>query len=287
MAKRRFANLSAIQSAATGLSSQDRVLEANDERVRETRDAWSLPDIRPRESDTRQLHATHVLSLVESISALGLIEPLVVDRKGQLLAGGHRRAALEVLSNGNVEAMAEGMEERAADLLRASFQELNFDPDELQASFRRLFPSGAIPVRVMEVDAESEPQQALAIEVAENEQRRDYTRDEVLALAERLKAAGYRAEAGRPKAGEKALAPALQVVVGKSLRTVRYILSGSEPAAKSPPTDIQVIMKLRKAVRGFKDAGGLRKRSGAAGQLAAHVRELDALIDAAIEEARG
>jgi ParB family transcriptional regulator, chromosome partitioning protein len=46
----------------------------------------------------------------------------------------------------------------------------------------------------------------------------------VRAVAEKLKAAGYRSTVGRPKRGEKALKPALSVIFGKSLRTVeRYL----------------------------------------------------------------
>ena len=47
--------------------------------------------------DTRPLNATHVNELRESIAVLGLISPLAIDETGALLAGGHRRAALQRL----------------------------------------------------------------------------------------------------------------------------------------------------------------------------------------------
>jgi ParB family chromosome partitioning protein len=77
----------------------------------------------------------------------------------------------------------------------------------------------------MDFDAEAEPERALQVEVAENEKRRDYTALEARTLAERLRAAGYVDVKGRPTKGEKALRPALEVIMGKSLRTVRRYLN--------------------------------------------------------------
>ncbi len=50
-------------------------------------------------------------------------------------------------------------------------------------------------------DADEDPEWALAIEVTENEKRRDYLLTEVKNLAERLKAAGYWEGRGKPKKG--------------------------------------------------------------------------------------
>ena len=47
--------------------------------------------------DTRPLNPTHINELKESIAVLGLISPLAIDETGALLAGGHRRAALQRL----------------------------------------------------------------------------------------------------------------------------------------------------------------------------------------------
>jgi hypothetical protein len=51
-----------------------------------------------REEDSRPLLAKHVLEVAESIAVLGLIEPLVIDTNGYLLAGGHRLAAIQLLA---------------------------------------------------------------------------------------------------------------------------------------------------------------------------------------------
>ena len=148
--------------------------------------------------NTRLLNPKHVESLAESIAVLGLIEPLVVDQTGRLLAGGHRKAAIALLKDTNPDA------------------------------FTERFPSSQIPVRVMPFDAQQESDLALQIEVAENEQRRDYTPNEVRAIANRLRDAGFVDLKGRPKKGQKALMPALSAVIGKSIRTVQSYLAAPE-----------------------------------------------------------
>ncbi|MBE9033498.1 ParB/RepB/Spo0J family partition protein, partial [filamentous cyanobacterium LEGE 11480] len=162
-----------------------------------------LAQIQPRIQDTRELNPIHVETLAESIAVLGLIEPLVVDDRGQLLAGGHRLAAIQHLQTRN--------------------------PDAYEAQF----PNDQIPVRSLPIDAEQDPALALQIEVAENEQRRDYTPAEVKALADRLKDSGYTEVKGRPKRGQKPLMPALAVVVGKNLRTVQRYLAEGEASAEA------------------------------------------------------
>lgn len=156
--------------------------------------SFSLDFIQPREHNTRPLKLEHVQALAESIAAISLLEPLVVDAKGRLLAGGHRLAAIHLLKESNPTA------------------------------YTKHFPNDAVPVRVMDFDAEQHPDRALECEIAENEHRRDYTPAEVRTLANRLKEAGYIDRRGRPAEGEKALRPALQVIVGKSWRqVVRYL----------------------------------------------------------------
>ncbi|MBD2101028.1 ParB N-terminal domain-containing protein [Leptolyngbya sp. FACHB-261] len=155
-----------------------------------------LDQIKDRSQDTRTLNQQHVVALSESISVLGLIEPLVVDQEEVLLAGGHRLAAIRHLAK--------------------------TEP----GTFKQLFANG-VPVRVMSLKVAEDPARALEIEVAENEKRRDYTPAEVRALADRLREAGYVERPGRPAKGEKALKPALEIIVGKSLRTVQAYLSGT------------------------------------------------------------
>lgn len=162
-----------------------------------------LDEIQPRSQNTRTLNPVHVEALAESISVLGLIEPLVVDKQKRLLAGGHRLAAIIHLKT------------------------------HQPTAYDRHFPNEQIPIRSLAIDADQEPELALQIEVAENEQRRDYTSTEVREIAARLKASGYVEVQGRPKKGQKPLMPALAVVVGKNLRTIQRYLSEDTTSTRS------------------------------------------------------
>lgn len=199
--------------------------------------------IRLREGEnTRKLSAAHVVALAESISVLGLLEPLVLDRRGRLLAGGHRLAALQLLdiedsdrrqtdflkridnSEGAVETKGVGsLEERLA-LINDFFR-------------RPACPNGEVPVLVIDVKdrvGEMRNDLALAIEVAENSSRRPYTAREVQELAARLKAAGYKADVGRRKKdGMPTVKSVLQVALGRSQRTIERLIRGDAPAGKS------------------------------------------------------
>jgi ParB family transcriptional regulator, chromosome partitioning protein len=156
--------------------------------------------------DSRPLNQEHVKALSESIEAVGLVQPIAVDIKGQLLAGGHRKAAIFLLKETN------------------------------PIAYTQWFSSG-IPIRRFDFDAAVDEARALAIEATENEKRRDYTAAEVRELADRLVAAGYRQLEGRPKKGEKALAPTLAVIVGKSQRTIERYLAKTD---EETPTGVGV-----------------------------------------------
>lgn len=157
-----------------------------------------IADIQERAESTRPAEPNHVKRLAQSIANLGLIEPLVVDRNRVLLAGLHRARAVVHLRDQDPEA------------------------------YSRWFASG-VPCAVRDdVDAQINPRLALEIEVAENEHRRDYTKDEIRELAERLKDVGYTARSGRPKKGEKSLIRELEVIAGKSRATLKRILLDDE-----------------------------------------------------------
>jgi ParB family transcriptional regulator, chromosome partitioning protein len=160
--------------------------------------ALPLSQIIDRVTDTREVKSKHVEDLMLSIATLGLLEPLVLDRRQRLLAGGHRKAAIHLLK------------------------------EKMPGAYAEHFPQELVPVRILDFDADQNSDLALQIEIAENEIRRDYTAKEVRTLAERLKAAGYVDPKGRPAAGEKALRPALQVIIGKSIRTIQRYLKESE-----------------------------------------------------------
>lgn len=200
MAKtRKRTNSAAIFSEAAEIAKviheQDQAVAAKAEQERGQRAKIPLHQIHPRGSDTRPLRAEHVSDLAESIAALGLIEPLVVDSKGVLLAGAHRLASIQALRETNPE------------------------------KFAQQFPDELIQVHMLPFDADEEPERALQVELAENEKRVNYTRDQIEQLADRLRSLNYRETRGRPKEGEKALGPALAVAIGVSTRYVRRVLS--------------------------------------------------------------
>ncbi|MBW4474783.1 MAG: ParB/RepB/Spo0J family partition protein [Stenomitos rutilans HA7619-LM2] len=207
-----------------------------------------LEAIKPRDADTRPLNPAHVAALAESIAALGLIEPLAVDKQGRLLAGGHRLAAILQLKETDLK------------------------------TFKQHFATG-VPVRVMEFDATAEPSRALEIEIAENEQRRDYTPSEVRAIAERLRQAGYKDGKGRPKAGEKALAPALQTIIGKSRRTVMSYLAGEEP-----PKNVQSCTFIKKTMKELEQWEVIAPDAPAAQKLLEQLPKIKQLLHDAIDE---
>ena len=200
MARRRNSADLFAEAAATAdaIHEQDQAAAAKSEQERSQKTKLPLGQIRSREADTRPLDPQHVASLAESIAALGLIEPLVVDARGVLLAGGHRLAALHALQETNPEI------------------------------YNQQFPDEQIQVHMLAFDAEQEPERALQVELAENEKRVNYTRSQIERLAERLRLLNYREVRGRPKEGEKALGPALAVAIGVSTRYVRKVLSGQK-----------------------------------------------------------
>jgi ParB family chromosome partitioning protein len=185
-----------------------------------------LDDIVARENDLRPLRPSHVKDLAASIATVGLIQSPAVDVAGRLLAGEHRRAALELLR------LLSGKPEAAA----AEWPELDAEDHARIATGWKLhgFDKG-IPVRRMPFDAEQDRARALAVEATENEKRTDFSRQEVREVVEKLKAAGFRAAVGRPKKGEKALSPQLAIIFGKSQRQVFHYLAELRGDDGAPP----------------------------------------------------
>ncbi|MGB3765096.1 MAG: ParB/RepB/Spo0J family partition protein [Phormidesmis sp.] len=226
--------------------------EATLRRERERGELSTLPiqRIKDRESNTRALNKQHIQSLKESISTLGLIEPLAVDQEKVLLAGGHRLAAIVLLR------------------------------ETEPAIFEEHFPGSAVPVRVMPFVAASEPSKALQVEVAENEYRRDYTPAEVRGIAERLIEAGYKDVKGRPKKGDKVLMPALSTVVGKNRRTIQRYLHGSSEKSR---TDVHLLLKkAQKSLESWQKQPD--QNTSASQELSKQLPGILSLIDAVIAE---
>jgi ParB family transcriptional regulator, chromosome partitioning protein len=198
----RHADLSKARNRATNTVAAENILSLH----QEDRAFIPLDKIGDRPSgDTRKLNDAHVSELVSSIAVIGLISPLTVDRKYRLLAGAHRRQALQILLEKHPERYLE------------------------------LFMDG-VPVRVMNIDADSEPIDALQIEVEENTQRRNYTVAEIREAARMLEASGYERLRGRPAPGEKSLNRELMNVFRLSRRRITEILN--EPERSEHPCSL-------------------------------------------------
>jgi len=233
MAKRSGNRLIQSNAASAGRA-QARQAVTWIEQEQARRGTWSLAAIRPRPGgDSRPLNAHHVLNLAESIAAVGLVEPPTVDSAGHLLAGAHRVAALRLLARSD-------QEERVA--LWWKLTQFNQSPltARQKIEVERLtglspLETEEVPVMILPFNADEDPARALAIETSENTQRRSYSKDEILTLVQRLQAAGFVEREGRPRAGEKALRPALSVVLGKSANTVRRWLGVLNDTPKTCP----------------------------------------------------
>lgn len=204
-----------------------------------------VTEIRPREADTRHLNPKHVVALAESIAALGLLEPVVVDMAGNLLAGAHRLAACQLLAIADNDARRESLVGR---LRQLDEDEQIIEPDVATSgkettdlgdatedldhdAWAAVCPQDKIPVQVM--DLGDEKGRALAIEIAENAQRRQYSAPEVKSIAQRLQKAGYTFKNGRPRKGEKSGKLALAAIVGLSIKQVGR-LQGSDATEAKP-----------------------------------------------------
>jgi ParB family transcriptional regulator, chromosome partitioning protein len=194
----------------------------------------ALPKIQPRLApDLRELNPAHVLDLAATICATGLLQTITVDSRYRLLAGKHRLAAFRLLAG--LRDCGPEIEKRIAlfdQILETPGTAERFQ-EELAAldwaAFDAKHPDGLMPCRLMAFDSEKEPGKALAVEGTENEKRRDFSRAQIEILCTRLKECGYIDATGRPKAGEKALRPALALIIGKSLRHVRRLLQAATP----------------------------------------------------------
>jgi hypothetical protein len=187
--------------------------------------------------DSRPINARHVVEIARSIAVLGLLEPLVIDTRGQLLAGAHRLVALQLL------AISERADREAALLALFPPAERKDPPhavSSLLGEIGRLVATDrrqpqlaeGVPVLVVDVGGAGEEggKRALAVELAENTVRRAYTAEEIRQLAKRLKAAGYKTLPGRPRFGEISAISVLQAAVGKSRRTIERIIDGQGDA---------------------------------------------------------
>ena len=221
-----------------------------------------IAGIHPRNDDTRPARAEHVLALAESIAAVGLLQPPAVDKAHRLIAGLNRLTACRLLAAGAADRGA------IMDTLDGAAK---MDVEDTAARLKALpacadlpepLKHGKVPVNVMTaLDAARDPDAALAAEVAENTARKQYTHAEVAALVDRLRRAGYKETTGRPRKGEKALRPALGLVLGISPDTARRYLGTRKdrqvPTFSEPELNLSLrANRLRRALEDYTAAAG-------------------------------
>jgi ParB family chromosome partitioning protein len=233
MAKRSGNRLLQSDAASAGRA-QARQADVWKEREQARRGVLPLASIQPRPGgDSRYLKASHILNLAESIDAVGLVEPPTVDLAGHLLAGAHRIAALKLLAQTDCESRIEmWLKITGSDKSRLSERQ-QMEIERL----RSLHPLGSeeVPVMILPFNALDDPSLALAVETSENTQRKSYSKQEIFTLVQRLREAGFVEREGRPRVGEKALRPALSIVIGKSANTVRRWLGVLDDRQKTCP----------------------------------------------------
>ncbi|MBA3707218.1 MAG: ParB N-terminal domain-containing protein [Planctomycetes bacterium] len=225
----------------------------------------TITAIRPRASaDTRPLDFGHVVDLAESIGALGLVQPIAIDASKRLLAGCHRWHACQLVAIADPEKRKKVFAKMISGSNLPNTEALAVRVGEIDRSgWKERHLDNRIPVRVVSIDSGKQQEAALAVEIAENEKRRDYTVDEIQALAKRLLKAGYvQRDGGRPKIGEKALRPMIASVIGKSERQIRRLLQGKRSDVTRPHGRVLARKSTRPhvQVRTWKHAvGGLKR----------------------------
>lgn len=190
-----------------------------------------LNEIKSLENRVRPISGKHLLELAASIASHGLVSPISVDANKMLLAGAHRVAAFHVLRH------AEPIRRHRALLIILGREEVDPEhpPADLKslvdaatdldhAAFLKHHPDALMPARVFDFDMQQSEKRALAIEIAENEKRRNFSAHEVEEIIARLEAAGYSTKHGRLKAGDKPLVPELATILKVSRRTVFRLL---------------------------------------------------------------
>lgn len=200
-----------------------------------------LEQIRVRDDAVRPVNEAHALDLALSIAAVGLIHFPVVNTSNELLAGGQRRAAIELLQA--FSSMADADIRRMYAAFATPDDDIDGQPaltDEqvalLKQAWSRHFARG-VPVHRIDTSALPVAAQALTIESIENEKRLDFSKADLAVIVDKLRTAGFRDRAGRPRAGERTLASELEAITGKSRRTVFRLLEDLRSEATSTPNE--------------------------------------------------
>jgi len=282
--------------ARTKLTLSSEIPATDPLKLQEGQNEVFLADILPRsEADVRPIDAAHVVTLAESMALLGLLDSILVNLQGHLLAGAHRLAALQLLAIADSDerrkaflGRLQGLAESKAPKKIKGSEDSDDAEDEpklsaaVEAFAKRIAAidtslvtakyTAKFKIPVIAVDTSDKVGKALdlVVEATENGIRRQYSNDEIKGLAVKLKKAGYTHREGRPKHGEKAMIVVLESIVGKSTKHLKRILG--ETAAKEKKPEWERSLKSLKLVIGKVLDAGKEKRSKLANTVKEHLK---------------
>jgi hypothetical protein len=180
--------------------------------------AMPLADIQLRPNGNRRpLDLKEMLDRAESIDAVGLIEPIVVDKEAKLIAGLHRYESFRVLNLESYEERLAHLETLAIEVGMKVNQEMKDKLKAIGKGFSKYHSNGIIPTYIRkDLDWSKNKKSCESVEGAENHQRHNKTDlSPVFKTIENLMGRGYEVVGrGKPKNGQKSLSQGLVQAYG-------------------------------------------------------------------------
>jgi hypothetical protein len=180
--------------------------------------AMPLADIQLRPNGNRRpLDLKEMLDRAESIDAVGLIEPIVVDKETRLIAGLHRYESFRILNLESHEEKLAHLEHLAMEVGMKVNQEMKDKLKSIGKNFKKYHSNGVIPTYIRkDLDWSKNKKSCESVEGAENHQRHNKTDlSPVFKTIENLKGRGYEVVGrGKPKKGQKSLSQGLVQAYG-------------------------------------------------------------------------
>jgi hypothetical protein len=226
----------------------------------------ALDAIHDRATNLRPVYEDRARALAGNIALFGIIQPIAVDTNNRLLAGDHRRRALKILRE-----LAE-WPDRASTLMPGLDDETL---GKVLTAWRRYGYEDGVPVHRVKVDALADPAAAKAIELSENTLRENFTKEEVKNAYKELVAAGYRHTVGRPKKGEKAIGPQLELLYGRGSRTITTYIAEVKAEMEGPPPSAPPATPEAEQLKAIRPDATLRLSKKGAGAITIPFASLD------------
>ncbi len=241
-----------------------------------------LERITDRARNIREVDVHEAVQRALAIAEHGLLQNLVVDRHGQLIAGAHRRWALGLLQevSGNATYAKKKLQEYLpppktgpdgppAAQQKAAARWLSEAADQLAAGWEKHGFKNGVEVKTLDFSATAEPARAVAAEIVENTARSAFNRTDVMNAWQRMRDVGFIDVKGRPATGEMAIWPAMELLFGAHRKTLKKLLDEApeqKPGKKAalPLLESQVQEALARA---FQVKVTVKPRPQGAGQL--------------------